>query len=120
MSDITVPLAGPPAFSQAPGEVKPRNEREAAEQFEALLIAQLLKSARESNGEDGWLGTGEDKTSETIAEYAEQQVAQMLSSSGGFGLAELIARGLRPTPQSERSAAEPEAAGEADLPKPVP
>lgn len=75
-------------------EVPARNEREAAEQFEALLIGQLLRAARESSGSGGWLGTGEDHSSESIAEYAEQQVAGLLSSSGGLGLARLIEQGL--------------------------
>lgn len=82
-----------PRADQAP-EVKVQNERAAAEQFEALLIGQLLRAARESSGSGGWLGTGEDRSSESIAEYAEQQVAGLLSSSGGLGLARLIQQGL--------------------------
>lgn len=55
----------------------------AAQDFEALLIAQMLRSAREDEGSSG-----------TIMEYAEQQVAQMISASGGLGLATLVERGL--------------------------
>lgn len=71
-----------------------RSERGAAEQFEALLIGQLLRAARESSGAGGWLGTGEDRSSESIAEFAEHQVAVLLSRSGGLGLARLIENGL--------------------------
>ena len=43
---------------------KPENVREAAQQFESLLIAQLLKTARESGSGGGWLGTGDDATAD--------------------------------------------------------
>ena len=66
--------------------------RDAAEQFESLLIAQMLRSARESGG--GWLGTGEDQAGGCALEMAEPHVAQMLSRAGGLGLASLVAEGL--------------------------
>jgi peptidoglycan hydrolase FlgJ len=92
----------------------PQRIREAAQQFEGLLIGQMLKSMRESGG--GWFGTGEDRAGESLGEFAEQQLAQVLSSQGGFGLAGLIAEGLRPgsdQPQklSEDSARAAESSG---------
>jgi Rod binding domain-containing protein len=62
------------------------SERNAAQQFEALLIAQMLRSAREGNG------AGE--ASDTLTEFAEQKLAESLSVSGGLGLARLIEDGL--------------------------
>lgn len=88
---LVVPRAG-----DAP-ELPARNERAAAEQFEALLIGQMLRAAREASGSGGWLGTGEDRSTESIAEFAEQQVAGLLSRGGGLGLARLIAQGLKTT-----------------------
>lgn len=66
---------------------------DAAMQFEALLIAQMLKSARESGG-GGWLGGGEDQAGASMTEIAEEQVAALMASSGGLGLARMLADGL--------------------------
>jgi flagellar protein FlgJ len=74
----------------------PAKVRGAAEQFEALLIGQILKSVRESGG--GWLGSGGDSSSDTATEYAEQHFATTLAKQGGLGLADLISKGLRSEP----------------------
>lgn len=71
----------------------PARIKETAKQFEALLIGQMMRSMRESSGE-GWLSSGEDKSSSSLSEFAEQQVAQVLSACGGFGLTPLIEQGL--------------------------
>ena len=73
-----------------PEQPKPKNAAEAAKQFEALMIAQMLRSAREtaSSGQ-------EDSTGETMFDLAGQQFAQMMANNGGFGLAKLIAAGLK-------------------------
>jgi Rod binding domain-containing protein len=72
------------ATASLPGQ-SPQADRAkvAAQDFEALLIAQMLRSAREDEGSSG-----------TMMEYAEQQVAQLISASGGLGLAGLVERGL--------------------------
>ncbi len=69
----------------------PEKVRDAAQQFEALLVAQILRSVRESSG--GWLGGG-DSASASATEFAEQHLATVLSKAGGLGLADLIAAGL--------------------------
>lgn len=66
--------------------------RQAAADFEALLVAEMLKSARASGG--GWLGSGDDEAGATMVELAEQQFAQALAAAGGLGLADLIVAGL--------------------------
>jgi Rod binding domain-containing protein len=68
--------------------------RKAATEFEALLIGQMLKSARESGG--GMTGDADeqDETNSTMLELGEQQLAQALSSSGGLGLAKMVIAGL--------------------------
>ena len=68
--------------------------RDAGRQFEALLISQMLKSMRDSEG--GWLGTGEDEASSSAMEYAQEMFAQSLSANGGLGLANLVMKGLKP------------------------
>ncbi len=69
--------------------------RDAAQQFEALLIGQLLRSTRESGG---WLGTN-DPSGDCATEYAEQQLAAVMAQRGGLGLTDLIVRGLDPEGQ---------------------
>jgi Rod binding domain-containing protein len=59
----------------------------AAKQFEALMIAQMLRTARE-NTEDG------DSSSSTMLDVADQQFSQVLANNGGLGLATLIVKGL--------------------------
>jgi Rod binding domain-containing protein len=90
---MTSPVLSTPAAAMlgTPAQPKPKNAAEAASQFEALMIAQMMRSAREaaSSGE-------EDSTGETMFDLAGQQFAQLLASNGGFGLAKLIAAGLQP------------------------
>jgi len=92
------PVAGLIAL-QTPG-VRPKDDpariEDAARQFEALLMAQLLKSARA--GSEGWLGAGEDPTASSALELAEEQFAGALAAQGGLGLASLIVSGLKPRP----------------------
>jgi len=65
----------------------------AAKQFEALLVAQLLKAARGDAA--GWLGAGEDCSAGAALELAEEQLAAALSEQGGVGLAGLVMQGLK-------------------------
>lgn len=69
----------------------PARIRDAAQQFEALLIGQILQASHQSGG---WLGTGEDSAGGCAMGFAEEQLAGMMARSGGFGLARLIAKGL--------------------------
>jgi peptidoglycan hydrolase FlgJ len=71
---------------------EPERVHDAAQQFEALLIGQMLRSVRESGS--GWLGSGEDSSAECATDFAEQQFAAVLAQNGGLGLAGLIVRGL--------------------------
>ena len=72
----------------------PAKIKDAARQFEALLIGQMLKSMRDSEG--GWMGTGDDEAGSSAMEYAQEMFAQSLAASGGLGLASLVAKGLTP------------------------
>jgi flagellar protein FlgJ len=80
-TDVTLPAA----------KADPAKVRDAAKQFESLLIGQMLRQVRESsNLEPG------DQSSSAILEMAEQQFAQVMAANGGMGLANLIVRGLTP------------------------
>ena len=69
--------------------------KDSARQFEALIIGQMLKSARESGG--SWFGGGEDEASSTATGMAEEQLAQTLAASGGLGLTAMVLQGLEKT-----------------------
>src|SRR3954471_7859723 len=77
---------GTAAQGRDPGKV-----HDAAQQFEALLMGQILRSVRQSGS--GWLG-GEDSSAECATDFAEQQFAAVLARQGGLGLATLITKGL--------------------------
>jgi|ERR1035437_1328581 Rod binding domain-containing protein len=79
---------------QSPARPKddPAKVQDAARQFEALLIGQMLKGMRESEG--GWMGTGDDQSMSSAMEYAQEMFAQSLSASGGLGLAKVVAAGF--------------------------
>ena len=74
----------------------PRTDRaklkETAQQFEALLIGQMLKSARESGS--AWFGGGEDEASSTATGMAEEHLAQTLAAQGGLGITRMVVDGL--------------------------
>jgi Rod binding domain-containing protein len=92
---------GPAAADTA----KPGKVAEAAGQFEALLIGQLLRSMREAS--EGWLGTGEDQAGATMLEVAEEHLARVLSAQGGLGLASLVVKGLEPGADTDSGRAFP-------------
>jgi len=66
---------------------------DATKQFEALLLAEMLKSMREASG-GGWLGSGEDAAADSAMALAQEQFAQALAQSGGLGLSKLLAETL--------------------------
>jgi len=90
--DKLITVAAVDAGVSAPKD-DPVKVRESAKQFEALLIGQMLKSMRDAEG--GWLGTEGDDASSAAMEYAQENFAQTLASSGGLGLAKLVAGGLQ-------------------------
>ncbi|HTS66724.1 MAG TPA: hypothetical protein VMH28_32090 [Candidatus Acidoferrales bacterium] len=71
----------------------PNRVRDAAQQFEALLIGQMLRSVRE--GGSGWLSDGGDSAGECATDFAEQQFAGVMAQNGGLGLSNLIVTGLK-------------------------
>jgi len=86
--------AGTLAATVARQRDDPAKIQKAASQFEALLINQMLQSARASGG----TGTSEDddtSNSSALLELGEQQVSQALASSGGLGIAKMVVAGLK-------------------------
>jgi flagellar protein FlgJ len=72
-----------------PSQPKPTKAADAAQQFEALLIGQMLRSAHEASQEDD-----DDQSAATMRDVADQQFAQLLAKNGGMGLAHMIVTGL--------------------------
>jgi Rod binding domain-containing protein len=101
-----ISYAGTVAPLPADASVRPQSTKikDAARQFEGVMIAQMLHSARESSSASGGLGLGHDDSdgeanSETsvVLDMAEQQFANMLAQQGGFGLSQLVIEGLNKT-----------------------
>lgn len=72
-----------------------------AQQFETLMMHQMLESARGTSG--SWFGTGddnEDQASSQAMEIAQEQFAGALAAKGGIGLAKLITSRLMPSEQT--------------------
>jgi Rod binding domain-containing protein len=80
LSAITPPMSGP--TTAAPTKVEG-----AAKQFEALMIAQMLRTAREDTEDSS-------SSASTMLDVADQQFSQVLANNGGLGLAKLIVKGL--------------------------
>ena len=91
MIDATHTVISP--GSAAPPKDDPAKVKDAARQFEALLIAQMMKSMHDAEG--GWLGTGEDESASSAMEYGQEIFAQSISANGGLGLASLVVEGLQ-------------------------
>lgn len=81
---------------------KPIDASQTASDFEALLIGQMLKSARADS--QGWFGTGEDTSSASLIEMAEDQIAKVLAQGGGLGLGKMIRDSL----QAQKTGSEPQ------------
>ena len=87
---MTVPKIG---AINAANSAAPKKIEDAAREFESLLIAQMLKSARESASSG--LGEKENPSEDaTMLDLADQQFAQLLSQRGGIGLTHLVVSGL--------------------------
>jgi flagellar protein FlgJ len=99
-TDLAASSYSPPAASK--GDT-PEKILGVAKQFEALMIGQILKSARESSG-GGWLGGDDDKddqSSSLVMELGEQGLSQAMAAHGGLGIAKMVTQKLAKTPSSD-------------------
>jgi Rod binding domain-containing protein len=65
----------------------------AAQQFEALMIGEMLKAAHSDDSDDS-LGGGEDSGGDSTMEMAQSQLSSALAAHGGFGLAAMIEKAM--------------------------
>jgi flagellar protein FlgJ len=63
---------------------------DAAEQFEASMLQELLKPMQ--HGQDSWGGEekSDDSAADTISSFGTEAIAKAISKGGGFGLARQI------------------------------
>jgi len=89
---IAQSAVAPPPTPAIPKDGDPAKIQDAAQQFEALLLGQILETVSKDGG---WLGSGEDSASSCANGFAQEQLAGMMAQQGGFGLSKLIAEGLQ-------------------------
>ena len=76
-----------PSLLQAGTEASRMSGAEAAKEFEAMIVTQMLKAAREASKA---LGTEEGEAGmESYLEFAEQHLGRLLARDGFFGFEEL-------------------------------
>ena len=73
----------------------PEKLKDAATQFEALMIGQLLKAAHDESGDES-LGGGSDPASASAMDFANDYFARAMAAKGGLGLSNMIVVGLGP------------------------
>lgn len=89
----------------------PGTTHKVAQEFEALLIGQLLKAAKFNA-----LGDSSAPGSDTMMDYAQESLARLLSQQGGLGLAPMIEAGLK---QSDSQSSKAQGASPAGTPSNV-
>ena len=78
---------------KAPAPEKVKGLNQALEDFESLFAASLLRTSRESSG-GGWLGGESSGGNDGIMEFAEQNIAKAISSTGAFGIAKSLRKSM--------------------------
>ncbi|MCC7155322.1 MAG: hypothetical protein IT161_12170 [Bryobacterales bacterium] len=73
--------------------------KKAAQEFEALLLTQILQGMKSSLGE-GLLGSSDSESGSQMIQLGQEMIAHSLSQSGGVGLAKLVQQGLTKTAAS--------------------
>ena len=114
---LNTPLLAGDSAVQTAGSQGSDRLHTAAQQFEALLVGEMLRSARES-GSDGWLGSGGSTGDDSAMDMAESQLANALSSSGGLGLAKVIERSMARASAQKTSETRPASSAVSPLNKP--
>lgn len=73
----------------------PKKVHDAACQFEALMIGEMLKTAKEDSANDPLGGDDADSATGLAGDIGQEFFAQAIANSGGLGLASTIERGLK-------------------------
>jgi peptidoglycan hydrolase FlgJ len=88
---MTNPIPSTTALLPTMTQTKPTKIEDAAKQFEALLIGQMLRSVRDAAADDN---PDADVIGQPMLDVADQQFAKLLAHNGGMGLARVVVSGL--------------------------
>ena len=88
-------------LASSPKKDSPEKIKDAASQFEALLIGQILKSAHEDSGDES-LGGDTDPASASAMDFANDYFSRAMAAKGGLGLSNMIASGLGKQAESSK------------------
>lgn len=82
--------------SEMPTQLDPADRRQkskladAAQQFEASMLQELLKPMQSSENSWGGDDAGSDNSFDTIRSFGTEAVAKAISQGGGFGIAKQV------------------------------
>ncbi len=105
---MTIPLQTAPVYTdiQALNKLKytsdensPETLRLVAEQFEAIFLQMMLKSAQGENSEDGLF---DDQQTEFYQDWHDKQLAINLAAGKGIGIADMLVKQLQTSGASEQ------------------
>ncbi len=99
VGQLTIEANGPRTFGSSPSN--PKNIHRVAQEFESLLISQLLKSMK-----PGGLGEEGSGSNDSVMQYAQESMARVLSQNGGIGMSSVIERAMA-QPGADTPAPEP-------------
>ncbi len=90
-----------PTFTQdgATGKARPEDLerlrlREAAREFEGLLVEQMVKEMRDTIPESGLFGEEEKRAREIFQEMLDGEFVRLMTLKGGIGIADYLVRSL--------------------------
>jgi Rod binding domain-containing protein len=85
----------------------PDRIKDAASQFEGLMIGEILKAAH-GDSDEGAFGGESDPASASAMDFANEYFARAMAAQGGLGLSKMIVAGLQkqaaPSPASSPEA----------------
>jgi len=105
---MTIPLQTAPVYTDiqalnklkyASDENSPETLRLVAEQFEAIFLQMMLKSAQGENSEDGLF---DDQQTEFYQDWHDKQLAINLATGKGIGIADMLVKQLQMRGASEQ------------------
>lgn len=89
-----MPKVGPDAM--------PEQIRQAAKQFEAVFVTQMLEPMFESVSTDGMFGGGHAES--VYRSFLVQEIGEQIADQGGFGIAESVAREMLALQEAQSNA----------------
>ncbi len=95
LSIMAAATAAGAASGAAPATPSPRLVQ-AAHEFEAQMMKELLKPMTSGNGLDGEENDSASGSGGALGEFASEALGRGLSEAGGFGIADSIVRQLTP------------------------